>query len=71
MAECSICLEIMGKHNIVSPVIREYITCKNKSCTAVFCPECMALYINISMKENQIPKCHNINCGRYYLMSDI
>lgn len=48
-----------------------HIKCRNKSCTAIMCIECMRNYINISINEKKIPKCPNITCGRYYFLSDV
>lgn len=61
--ECSICFDRIEHNN--------YITCKNKSCVSVVCPDCMESYINFSITNNHIPKCSNNRCGMYYLISDI
>lgn len=70
-AECSICLESIGQHNIVRNAPKEYITCRSKSCTSIICSECMLTYIEYSQENNQIPKCPNTDCGIYYVLSDI
>lgn len=71
MSTCVICFEPI---KIDEQFIYQrpcYIKCKNKSCTAIVCIDCMNLYVDYSMKDNQIPKCPNATCGRYYLFSDI
>ena len=73
MTECSICFEAIGQQNtlIPTPLNAEHVKCKNKSCLSVVCLDCMRTYINFCLTDNHIPKCPNITCGRYYLLSNI
>lgn len=85
MTECIVCFEPIIQNNgqIIPAVaglltqkplingLANHVKCKNRSCTAVMCLDCMQSYINICMGDNQIPKCPSTTCGRYYLMSDV
>lgn len=72
MSECMICFDSIGQHNTTNNILqKQYIKCKNKSCVTIICIDCMRQYIDYSRVDNQIPKCPNATCGRYYLLSDL
>jgi len=61
--ECIVCFETIEKSS--------HITCSNNKCSIKICVECFETYIDISLKENQIPKCPNAKCNSYIIRRNV
>lgn len=58
--ECAVCLEYSDA----------VISCNNKKCTSCCCINCITTYLDISQRDNRLPKCINPNCKWLYMFDD-
>ena len=57
---CATCFEEIDKS----------IRCSNPECSISICYPCFEMYININLKESNIPKCISKNCGIHYVLKN-